>query len=378
MEIEPVDRSKEKRKTLFGGDILSLERTPIKHIDPDIRKSNCAQVEETYSEDAAVREAKRCLECDLEPKENNRTRRFMQFSSLIGFNYYLTGFFLTFKNHEANIYSGRSKVACIPGLHCYSCPAAVTSCPIGAIQFWLNNSKVNFHPETLNLVGLYVIGFLGMIGAAVGRASCGWICPFGLFQDLMHKIPAPLKVGIPKFLKYFKYIVLLLTVLLLPFLFGDFGPVFCKTICPSGTLVGGIPLVVADPGLRGGLHFYFPLKMTILIGFMVWMIIAKRPFCRTTCPLGAIWSLFNRYSILNVQANPHTCDDCNSCRAVCPVDIHPQKEVRGGECIRCMNCLSACQTNSLRIEIAGLESAQNIFEQLKRDKPRTGVTRTSP
>lgn len=369
----PPPRFKQKRKSLIRSDVLSLDRSPIHHSPPDERRSDFREIELAYSEDDAVREAKRCHECDLEPKQESKVRRFMQFSSLIAFNYYLTGFYETFKNSEAVIYAGRAKIACIPGLHCYSCPSAVTSCPIGAIQFWLNNSKNNFRLESLNLVGLYVIGFLGMVGAAVGRGACGWICPFGLFQDLMHKIPTRIKVGIPKFLKYFKYFILLFTVILIPLLFSDFGPMFCKTICPSGTLVAGIPLIAADPGLRGGLHFYFPLKMSILIALIVWMTLAKRPFCRTMCPLGAFWSFFNKHSILRIKVNNHTCDDCNSCRAVCPVDIHPQTEVQSGECIRCMNCINVCESGSLELEVAGLESAQTELERLKQANRKTGV-----
>jgi len=368
----PVPQSfKEKRKSLIRGEIVSLDRSPIGQSDADERRSDFREIELNYTEEEAQREARRCFECDLEPKEDSRLRRFVQFASLITFNSYWAGFYLTFRDKAATIYQGQLKSACIPGLHCYSCPSSVTACPIGSIQFWLNNAKNNFRLETLNLVGLYVIGFLGMIGALVGRAACGWLCPFGLFQDLMYKIPAPIRLRIPRFLKYFKYIVLLVAVFLLPLLLVDefgmgLGPWFCKTICPSGTLVGGIPLLIADPELRSQIHIYFPIKLTILIFFMLWMIVSKRPFCRTTCPLGAFWSFFNRTSIVRVRVDHTLCDDCNSCQAVCPVDIYPPTEVMSGECIRCMNCVNTCQVNAMKIEIAGFENGRSILEHLKR------------
>ncbi len=360
------------RKYGLGGEIFSLDRTPIRQRAASERRNTFDDVEVVYSEDDAVREANRCLQCDLEVKPDSRARRFVQFSSLLVFNSWWPGFYLTFRDKTATIYQGQIKSTCIPGLHCYSCPSAIAACPVGAFQFWLNNSKNNFSAGSLDLIGFYIIGFLGMIGAAVGRAACGWLCPFGLFQDLMYKIPSPIRLRIPGFLKYLKYIVLVVAVVLLPIFLVDeygmgLGPWFCKTICPSGTLVGGIPLISADAGLRDQLKVYFPIKLTILIIFILWMIISKRPFCRTTCPLGAFWSMFNRNSILRIRVDEARCDDCNSCASVCPVDIIPHKEVMSGDCIRCMQCINACQMGSLNYEIAGLESASEIFRRLKKE-----------
>jgi len=366
----------EKRGTI-DAKAFAAKRLPIPHQPANERVRDFRKVEGGYSEEDAVLEATRCLGCDLKPKEETKVRRFVQFMSLLIFNAYLPGFYLSFTKKEAVIYQGQIKSVCIPGLHCYSCPAAIASCPIGSFQFWLNNTKYNFRAGSIDLIGLYVLGFLGMIGAAVGRGACGWLCPFGLFQDLMHKIPTPFKLRIPKVLRFIKYAVLLITVVLLPLLLVDeygigLGPWFCKTICPSGTLVGGIPLISADAKLRDQLHIYWPIKMTILIIFLIWMILSKRPFCRTTCPLGAFWSFFNRVSILRVRVDTSKCEDCNSCRAVCPVDINPPTEIHTAECIRCMNCLNTCEVGSMRLEIAGFEPRSALFDKLK--KPSGGIT----
>ena len=58
--------------------------------------------------------------------EKNR-RLFQVGSTLLG-NSYLKGFF------EGSIYQGRLKTLCLPGLNCYSCPGAIGSCPLGALQ----------------------------------------------------------------------------------------------------------------------------------------------------------------------------------------------------------------------------------------------------
>lgn len=74
------------------------------------------------------------------------------------------------------------KAVCVPGLNCYSCPAAAASCPIGALQAVIGSSKFQF--------AWYVVGFLIFAGALLGRVVCGFLCPFGWFQELLHKIPA--------------------------------------------------------------------------------------------------------------------------------------------------------------------------------------------
>ena len=108
------------------------------------------------------------------------------------------------------------KKFCVPGLNCYSCPGALGSCPIGSLQAVIAGRSFDF--------SFYVAGFLIMVGAVCGRFVCGWLCPFGLLQDLLHKIPVPLKLRkLPgdKWLKYLRYVVLVLFVVLLPLLVVD-------------------------------------------------------------------------------------------------------------------------------------------------------------
>ena len=95
-------------------------------------------------------------------------------------NGYVRGFL------EGKIYSGPLKQLCVPGLNCYSCPGALGACPIGALQAVLGSRGRKF--------SFYVLGFLLAVGAVCGRFVCGWLCPFGLFQELLHKIPFPRKI----------------------------------------------------------------------------------------------------------------------------------------------------------------------------------------
>ena len=81
---------------------------------------------------------------------------------------------------KGTIYKGELKRVCVPGLNCYSCPGALGSCPIGSLQAVLGDRDHWF--------SFYAVGFLLFIGALLGRFVCGWLCPFGLVQDLLHKI----------------------------------------------------------------------------------------------------------------------------------------------------------------------------------------------
>ena len=254
-------------------------------------------------------------------------------------NGYLYGFL------SGKIYRGGLKYACVPGLNCYSCPGAVASCPIGALQALLNQRGFQ--------VPFAALGFFFLFGSLLGRFVCGWLCPFGLVQDLLHKIPVcRKKKRLPghRVLKYGKYGVLVLLVFAgSMFLFGGFAkvPAFCKYLCPSGTLLGALPLLGANGDLRnraGGLFFW---KLGILIGIVLLSVKVYRPFCQYLCPLGAIYGWFNRFSLVQIQWEKSRCVSCMACERACPVALSRQEISRSPECIRCGRCVDACPQKCL-------------------------------
>ena len=105
------------------------------------------------------------------------------------------------------------------------------------------------------------------VGILVGRFICGWLCIFGLIQELLYKIPTP-KIIIPEKidrpLRYLKYFVLGILVIGLPLFYrNEYGaglPFFCEFVCPVGTLEGGIPLVLLNDALRPALGWLFRCK----------------------------------------------------------------------------------------------------------------------
>ena len=247
------------------------------------------------------------------------------------------------------------KRLCAPGLNCYSCPSAVLSCPMGALQFWLNASvERRSLGENITMTGLYVVGFIVALGALGGRVWCGLVCPFGAVQEWLSRMFGEGRNHpLPCWAKYVKYGVLVVFVLALPLAIVDglsLGPTFCKLICPSGTLFAGIPLVALDPGLRDAISWISLLKVLVLVAVLVALIFTRRFFCKVACPLGALWSLGNRTSILRLELDPSRCDSCGACERACPMHVDPRNDINSPECVRCLVCSGACPKKAIGLK----------------------------
>lgn len=272
---------------------------------------------------------------------SDKKRRLIQILSAIITNPFIGNLF------TGKIYKGAGKNLCVPGLNCYSCPAAAGSCPIGAWQTVAGHSRFHF--------SYYVTGFLILVGTLLGRVVCGFLCVFGFLQDLLYLIPLP-KFQVPKALdqklRYLKYAVLLFLVLLLPAVLTDeFGlgkPFFCEYLCPAGTLEGGIPLMLTTPSLRAmaGTLFYWKLGITLLL--LISSMVIYRPFCRYLCPLGAFYALFNRISFIHLELDKTLCTQCGRCNKTCPMEVTVTKNPNGAECIRCGRCIKTCPTSAIK------------------------------
>ena len=289
---------------------------------------------------------------DIKSKNKRRFgRRLTQVLAALVYNANIPGYF------TGRIYQGQSKGLCVPGLNCYSCPGAVGACPLGSLQSELAAGK---------RIPFYVIGMLLLFGALLGRMICGFLCPFGLVQDLIDKIPLP-KIKKSRFtrtLSYLKYAVLIVFVIWLPLWLmaknGVGSPAFCKFICPAGTLGAGIPLALLNEKLRAGLGWLFALKVSILGAILILSAFIYRPFCRFICPLGAIYSFFNRFALFGVAVDKERCTGCNACVRSCKMDV---KNINSAECIRCGECRSVCAFGAIYTK-----TPKTLFTKKEEDK----------
>lgn len=268
-------------------------------------------------------------------------RRLIQLYAALLYNAHAKGFI------KGEIYTGPMKAVCVPGLNCYSCPGAVGACPLGSLQNALASSGKR--------APYYVIGILLLFGIMLGRTICGYLCPIGLLQELLHKIPTRKipKSRVTRALSYLKYVILAVFVFAVPLWYGfkDYPlPAFCKYICPAGTLQGAV-LLLAHPvnadayGMLGALFIH---KMLILIALLLLCIFMYRAFCRFLCPLGAIYSLFARMAIVGVRVEKSACVQCGRCLHHCKMDV---KHVGDHECIQCGECIDACPTQAITLRV---------------------------
>ena len=263
-----------------------------------------------------------------------QTRHWIQAAATLLQNGNLPGFF------TGGIYRGPTKGVCVPGLNCYSCPGALGACPIGSLQAVIGGRSRN--------VSYYVAGTILLFGVLFGRLICGFLCPFGFVQDLLHKIRSPkpqLPRRVDRPLRYLKYLILA-GVVILPAVWTDaYGigaPYFCKYLCPAGTLGGGIPLLLSSEDLRAAAGALFGWKAGVLAAVIASSILLYRPFCKYLCPLGAIYGLLNHVSAYRLDVDVSRCIHCGACQRACKMGVDVTKSSNSAECIRCGACKAAC------------------------------------
>lgn len=239
---------------------------------------------------------------------------------------------LLFALFNTNLKTG---VLC-PALYCYACPFASFGCPIGTLQ----NYVIRL------MLPLYWIGALGLYSVTFGRLYCGWVCPFGAFQDLVSAARRGKKRKMRPFSPA-KYVSLALVVLAA---WAAADTLFCK-ICPAGTLFAAIPIRVMMPWLPTSVFFYAHLLTLGLV--VISVLLFGRVWCAYFCPLGAVFGAFNKLSLVTIERDEKACIRCYACLEKCPVGISKLEDIgKSSNCILCGRCIDACPRGALKLRLA--------------------------
>jgi len=245
---------------------------------------------------------------------------------------------------------------CFPFFYCNACPSATSACPLRPLEvsvYKFTDSESGIKWGFL----LFPLAILGFVGFVSGRAICGWACPIGLLQRGTGKIARRLKKfswlkkfdkhPIEQYLRYIKYINLILLVFITSALIGF----YFTDICPIGFLTGTIPTLILFPGQYGP-SSYFWIAFVIFLLFFLLIFLIERGWCRYFCPIGAFLAPFNKVSIYHVKKVSEDvfkkeCLHCNACSNICPMGIDVVNINRDPECILCGKCVSICPKNLL-------------------------------
>jgi ferredoxin-type protein NapH len=239
-----------------------------------------------------------------------------------------------------------------------------------------------------NLVSI-VFPWIGLasfliVGVLIGKALCGWMCPFGFVQDLVGYIrrqQTELSARTRETAIYGKYLVLALTLLIsvtfsasklagvsksFESALGIFTQAPFTVLSPSETLFAAIPRAISSFQLTGNLGSdiltgfsnlspLFWVQFAIMVMVLVFAVYVPRSFCRYLCPHGAIMALMNGFSFIGLRREPFKCEkaNCRNCVLVCPTRVPilelPWEKFSHPECIYCMKCVDACQHGAIKL-----------------------------
>ena len=259
-------------------------------------------------------------------------------------------------------------------------------------SFQFNDYFFYFDPLILllNLIATFKINSLFLLSLIpifltfiFGRFFCGWVCPMGAIQQFFSYIfrkSNQEKQADKKMLKL-KYVILIMVIV-----FALMGTHIGGWLDPFSLLTRSFVTVIAPSGnhaieqsLKSGAKdtgviskrlkplYQFSRKniltnrqrvyvQSLIIGIIFFVIIflnlyKRRFFCNYLCPLGALYGLLAKFSLLNLKIGK-TCEACNVCAKNCTYNGSPFQDYLKSECMVCFNCIADCPHDEIQVKFA--------------------------
>ena len=161
---------------------------------------------------------------------------------------------------------------------------------------------------------------------------CGWLCPFGALQELIHTIAR--HFGVPRHefpamvherLWAIKYLILI----------GLFG-LSLDSMAHAATMAEVEPFKTVF-----ALHFVRDWSFVVYaLALLAISAVNSKFYCKYLCPLGAALSFFTRFRIFDWLRRRSECGNpCQTCAAHCQIGaIRPTGEIIENECHYCLEC----------------------------------------
>ena len=251
----------------------------------------------------------------------------------------------------------RCTAGVFPFLNCQACEMATGACPIGQVQ---NSLLAGTFPAL-------AVGVIVATVSALGRWICGWLCPFGLFSDIVDRASSRRWTPSHRWRAGGFVVAALLLVAVEVLAFAGVRNIapFCSTVCASGKLYGLLPYyattaageVARLPESGGQAAFIYHAVLFALL-IVAAIAISGRAFCRYLCPLGAMLGLGNRIAAVRIAHHDHFCTGCDRCLEHCPmgIDLANRDFLTETSCIRCGRCVAICKQGARTWEFPWLPS----------------------
>ncbi len=260
---------------------------------------------------------------------------------------------------------------------------------------------IQFAPSFLKFMetpALVATGFIVVIALTVftGRSYCSFLCPLGIYQDIMSRIGGKYKRKFSRFSFSTPYTILRYSILAVTLIVMLSGSIFLVSLLDPYSIFGRFmtyffePVIIVVNNLLAKIFALFhnyavfrvdiikiplviyilPVIFLSLIGYLSFT--RGRLYCNTVCPVGTLLGLLSKVSIFRISINHASCTHCGRCAANCKASCIDfiKEDVDVSRCVTCFNCLEVCPDNAISYGLP-----HNIFKPVTIDEIDNGKRR---